>query len=522
MVDKAEIALDSQKLMQNPSDSKNNAEADATALSFNGLTKEQIMQYANDPHWVRIRWCLFALFWFVWIAMLAAAVLIVAITPKCAHRPKLQWWDTELVYQLNVATFRDLNGDGVGDLAGLASKLDHFDKIGVKSLLLQSDISNTLDGPITDETKLVAPVYGSHADLKELRAKLTQKDMHLIVDVALASNETSVVEAARALIGTWLHRYADGVRVLLGGGGADAGAAMANATRSLVEHVNKIAADTFKAKFIGFHPLADSVGQSKLIRADLAPRLFATEPRQFVEHLSAAVYPSGGGDEAPVLQLASFDSPQRLAALFAGLSAAPASSNATSPVDHLFHCVSLLLRGTPFVLYGDEIELLEPPTAAESTMKWRSGPSCQFSNNKSLAPSSECGNSVDIVMGRARGRSLPKLFKELSELRQSESLSFGKIGFPDYTADDHGDKLVAFVRQADGFDSYLVIANPVSGPAFTVNFQALFSLGVEHGRVAFFYAAPVDQKTVVEYSVDEQVDLTNLVVNYGEIVVIKF
>merc|ERR1712179_127616 len=39
-----------------------------------GLSKEELMKFANDPYWVRLRWILFILFWVIWVAMLAKYV----------------------------------------------------------------------------------------------------------------------------------------------------------------------------------------------------------------------------------------------------------------------------------------------------------------------------------------------------------------------------------------------------------------------------------------------------------------
>lgn len=48
------------------------------------MTKEELLKYANDPFWVKLRWILFILFWGVWIAMLAGAISIIVFAPKCA------------------------------------------------------------------------------------------------------------------------------------------------------------------------------------------------------------------------------------------------------------------------------------------------------------------------------------------------------------------------------------------------------------------------------------------------------
>jgi hypothetical protein len=87
-------------------------------VTFNGLTKEQVMEYGKDPAWIRIRWAFFFLFWIVWVGMLVSAVLIVVFTPSCPFRPKMNWWEKEVVYQIDVENFKDSNNDGTGDLAG--------------------------------------------------------------------------------------------------------------------------------------------------------------------------------------------------------------------------------------------------------------------------------------------------------------------------------------------------------------------------------------------------------------------
>ena len=48
-----------------------------------GLTKEELMRYANEPFWVRLRNILFVSFWFVWLSILLAAIGYVVNSPSC-------------------------------------------------------------------------------------------------------------------------------------------------------------------------------------------------------------------------------------------------------------------------------------------------------------------------------------------------------------------------------------------------------------------------------------------------------
>ncbi|XP_037909733.1 4F2 cell-surface antigen heavy chain isoform X3 [Hermetia illucens] len=64
----------------------------AVDKSFTGMTKEELMKYANDPFWVRLRWVFFILFWALWAAMLICAILIIVHAPKCDAPVALKWW----------------------------------------------------------------------------------------------------------------------------------------------------------------------------------------------------------------------------------------------------------------------------------------------------------------------------------------------------------------------------------------------------------------------------------------------
>lgn len=48
-----------------------------------GLTKEELMKFANEPFWVRLRNILFATFWIVWVSILVAAIGYVVNSPGC-------------------------------------------------------------------------------------------------------------------------------------------------------------------------------------------------------------------------------------------------------------------------------------------------------------------------------------------------------------------------------------------------------------------------------------------------------
>lgn len=54
-----------------------------------GLSKEELLKYADQPFWVRLRNILFATFWIVWLSILAAAIGYVIQTPGCGSTNSL-------------------------------------------------------------------------------------------------------------------------------------------------------------------------------------------------------------------------------------------------------------------------------------------------------------------------------------------------------------------------------------------------------------------------------------------------
>lgn len=161
-------------------------------VKFAGLTKEEVLAYSTDPSWVKLRWIFFVLFWIVWFALLGSAITIVVTANSCPFRPKLEWWEKKIVYQVDVERFRDSDGDGVGDLAGVLEKLDHFREMRVEALNLRS--AKLLAGESTLSTK-------------DFKKAIKRQDMNVIIDVPYA-----VVSNDKQVLVDWLSTF-DGVRV---------------------------------------------------------------------------------------------------------------------------------------------------------------------------------------------------------------------------------------------------------------------------------------------------------------------
>lgn len=445
--------------------------------AFNGLTKEQIMAYANDPKWVKTRWILFGLFWFVWIVMLVAAVLVVVYTPKCAFRPKQPFWEKEVVYQLDVEKFKDSNQDGHGDLQGIVNTIDYFDQIGIKTLLLKSNILN-------DEQNIKAE-FGTMDDLKTLRTKLNEKDMHLIFDI---NSESYSHEKNQATIGSLLKEYLDGIRLII------VNKDDPNLNQTLdktVEQSKKIAKETFKPKFLAFSgPFENNYAQTKFMdRTFIDAEKKDSSGADFANKLKK-IY--GKDDSSPLFAIAEFSSERK--------------KLDNSDNLQIFHSLVLLLKGTPFVLYGDEIE------SDDLYMRWDNSNNCGFSENNVSLIVQNCEHNVKKYL--ARGETLPRIYEKLNSLRQEPSFSWGSIKFADQ--DNH---LISFVRKADGFDGYLVIAN-TGDKEETMDFKKIFGLSHQEATVEYFLSKNDQFKN--DFKKNDTIQLNNIYLKKGELLVLKY
>jgi alpha-glucosidase len=94
------------------------------------------------------------------------------------------WWREAVVYQIYPRSFADANGDGVGDLAGITSRLDHLADLGVDAIWL----SPIFTSPMRDFGYDVAdycdvdPAFGTLADFDELLAGVHERGMRLLLD----------------------------------------------------------------------------------------------------------------------------------------------------------------------------------------------------------------------------------------------------------------------------------------------------------------------------------------------------
>jgi oligo-1,6-glucosidase len=101
------------------------------------------------------------------------------------------WWKEEVIYQIYPRSFKDSNGDGIGDLRGIISKLDYLHKLGVDIIWLSPVYQSPNDDNGYDISDYydIHPEFGTMADLDALLEGLHQRGMRLIMDLVV--NHTS-------------------------------------------------------------------------------------------------------------------------------------------------------------------------------------------------------------------------------------------------------------------------------------------------------------------------------------------
>ena len=101
------------------------------------------------------------------------------------------WWRSAVVYQIYPRSFADSDGDGVGDLGGIRSRLDHLELLGVDVIWLSPVYPSPQDdnGYDISDYQDIDPVFGSLAEFDLLVADVHARGMKLVMDLVV--NHTS-------------------------------------------------------------------------------------------------------------------------------------------------------------------------------------------------------------------------------------------------------------------------------------------------------------------------------------------
>jgi oligo-1,6-glucosidase len=100
---------------------------------------------------------------------------------------KRKWWHDKVAYQIYPKSFCDSNGDGIGDLPGIISKLDYLKDLGVDIIW----ISPCYRSPLADQGYDISdyydidPRFGTMEDMERLIAEAKKREMYILMDLVV-------------------------------------------------------------------------------------------------------------------------------------------------------------------------------------------------------------------------------------------------------------------------------------------------------------------------------------------------
>ena len=98
-----------------------------------------------------------------------------------------KWWNDKGAYQIYPKSFLDTNGDGIGDLRGIISKLDYLKKLGIDIIWLSPIYKSPFvdQGYDIEDYYAIAEEFGTMEEFEELLAEAKKRDMYIIMDLVI-------------------------------------------------------------------------------------------------------------------------------------------------------------------------------------------------------------------------------------------------------------------------------------------------------------------------------------------------
>lgn len=458
-------------------------------VTFTGLSKDELMEVAGTPGWVRTRWVLLVLFWLGWVGMLAGAIVIIVQAPRCKPIPEMHWWNEGPLYQINdVEAFSD-------DLAGVESKLDNINQLKVKGLVLgpihnvQKDMASTLS------LQEIKPDLGLKSDLKAVLERAHKKSISVVLDLTPNYLGNAVwfknknlldetVDKVKAAAEFWLQFGFDGIKI--SGLTIAANSTEWSKLRDVVQ--GNGTEDAKKGALMGVVEGLSAAEVSQLINTTGADIVLS-------DLLSSK---TEGGERIKAMDTLNLQ--QRSLGWGLGATQQKQLSAVGQKLIHLNQLLLFTMPGTPVFTYGDEIGL-----AAEGS----TSPKMVWDLEK---PAEETGANETAMAVQQQHIDTRKWFISLSDLRAKErSLLHG-----DYYSLYSSPSSLSFLRLWDQSERYITAANWGTTEE-TITFKLQPIEGVELPETA-----KVKLSTDENLKPDDSVSLDKIVLQPGQAVLLQF
>ncbi len=98
-----------------------------------------------------------------------------------------QWWKDAVIYQIYPKSFKDSNGDGIGDINGIISKLDYLEKLGIDAIWLSPVYKSPQDDNGYDiaDYQAIDAMFGTLEDMDRLISEAKSHHIRIIMDLVL-------------------------------------------------------------------------------------------------------------------------------------------------------------------------------------------------------------------------------------------------------------------------------------------------------------------------------------------------
>ena len=114
---------------------------------------------------------------------------------------KKTWWKESVVYQIYPKSFKDSNGDGIGDIRGIIEKLDYLKELGVNVLWISPMLESPQDDngyDISDYRKIYKD-YGTMEDYETLLAEAHKRGIKILMDLVVTILPMSIPGSSRVV-----------------------------------------------------------------------------------------------------------------------------------------------------------------------------------------------------------------------------------------------------------------------------------------------------------------------------------
>ena len=107
-----------------------------------------------------------------------------------------KWWKESIVYQIYPRSFKDSNGDGIGDLNGITEKMEYLEKLGVNVVWLSPVYQSPNDdnGYDISDYRAIMTEFGTMEDFDRMLAKAHEHGIKIVMDLVV--NHTGEKEKA--------------------------------------------------------------------------------------------------------------------------------------------------------------------------------------------------------------------------------------------------------------------------------------------------------------------------------------